>query len=607
MPRILRRVKSDLLSRRDLDFLLFEWLDAAALTARPRFGDHSAETFADALDLCQQLATRHFATHNKKSDTSEPTFDGTRVQVIPEVKQAWDAVAASGLLSMAFGAEFGGAQLPMTIAHAGFAWLTAANVSTSSYLMLTIANANLLTRFGTAEQIAMFVEPMLAGRFSGTMALSETQAGSSLADITTRAEPAGDGSYRLFGSKMWISGAEHDLTDNIVNLVLAKIPGGPAGTKGISLFIVPKYLVNADGTIAERNDVAVAGLNHKMGQRGITNTVLNFGDGAFTPGGQPGAVGYLVGEPHRGLVYMFHMMNEARLLVGVSATSMGYSGYLKALDYARNRPQGRPITTRDPTTPQIPIIEHADVKRMLLAQKAYVEGGLALGLYCAHLVDTAASPESEDEQRTANMLLDILTPVAKSWPAQWCVEANDLAIQVHGGYGYTREYDVEQLYRDNRLNSIHEGTHGIQSLDLLGRKVTQQGGACLVALGSTIAQTVARGAAFGGETAGYAAVLGAAWDRLVTVTTGMFGSGDIEAAMANSVLFLEAFGHIIIAWIWLEQLCAAEGKTGDFYDGKRAAARYFFRYELPRTAPQLDLLESLDRTTLDMRDTWFCE
>ena len=356
---------------------------------------------------------------------------------------------------------------------------------------------------------------MLTGRFSGTMALSETQAGSSLADILTRAEPQDDGTYRLFGSKMWISGAEHELTENIVNLVLAKIPGGPPGTKGISLFIVPKFVVNADGSVGERNDVVLAGLNHKMGQRGITNTVLNFGEGKFSPGGKPGAVGYLVGEPHRGLAYMFTMMNEARLGVGMGAVSLGYTGYLKSLEYARERPQGRPVLAKDPSAPQVPIIEHADVKRMLLAQKAYVEGGMALLLYCAKLVDLQHSAESDEERDATGLLLDILTPVGKSWPSQWCLEANNLAIQVHGGYGYTREYDVEQHYRDNRLNPIHEGTHGIQSLDLLGRKVTQRGGASLAALGDAVTATIATANAAGGETAELAAQLESTWQRLV--------------------------------------------------------------------------------------------
>jgi alkylation response protein AidB-like acyl-CoA dehydrogenase len=598
-------MKSTLLSRRDLDFLLYEWLRVDELTKRERFAEHSRETFDGVLDLCEQLATRYFAPHNKTSDANEPTFDGDKVTVIPEVKQALDAFAGADLISMGMDQALGGAQLPMTVAEAGFAWFSAANVSTTGYLMLTIANANLLAKFASAEQIDAFCKPMMAGRFSGTMALSETQAGSSLADILTRAEPDDDGTYRLFGSKMWISGAEHELTDNIVNLVLAKIPGGPPGTKGISLFIVPKFLVDADGAVGERNDVVLAGLNHKMGQRGITNTVLNFGEGKFRPGGKAGAVGYLVGEPHRGIAYMFHMMNEARLGVGLGAVALGYTGYLKSLEYARERPQGRPLTAKDPSASQIPIIEHADVKRMLLAQKAYVEGGMALLLYCAKLVDIQNSAESDEERDAVGLLLDILTPVGKSWPSQWCVAANDLAIQVHGGYGYTREYDVEQHYRDNRLNPIHEGTHGIQSLDLLGRKVTQRGGASLVALGKAIGETVGAANAHGGEPADLAAQLDSTWQRLVGVTTGMFASGDVDAAMANSVTYLEAFGHLVVAWMWLEQFVATHGQSGDFYDGKRQAARYFFRYELPRTAPQLDLLESLDRTTLEMRDGWF--
>ncbi|MDP7723184.1 acyl-CoA dehydrogenase [Mycobacterium sp. TY814] len=596
---------SNLLSRRDLDFLLFEWLRVEELPARQRFAEHSKETFSALLDLCEDLATRYFAPHNKKNDAHEPTFDGERVSVIPEVKEALEAFAKADLLAMSMDQGLGGWQLPTVVAGAGLAWFHAANVATSGYVLLSLANANLLSHYGTAEQIERFVKPTLAGRFTGTMCLSEPQAGSSLADITTRAEPQDDGSYRLFGSKMWISGGDHELSENIVHLVLAKIAGAPAGTRGISLFIVPKFLVADDGTIGERNDVVLAGLNHKMGYRGITNTALNFGEGRHQPGGRPGAVGYLVGEPHRGLSCMFHMMNEARLGVGLGAIALGYTGYLKALQYARERPQGRPVTAKDPAAPQVSIIEHPDVKRMLLAQKSYVEGALALALYCARLVDIQSSPESPAEAESAGMLLDILTPVAKSWPSQWCLEANNLAIQVHGGYGYTREYDVEQHYRDNRLNPIHEGTHGIQSLDLLGRKVTQHGGAGLVELTKTIAGTVSRATALAGEPAAMAKQLDEAWQRLVTVTTSMFAAGDVDAALANSAVYLEAFGHLVIAWAWLEQLVAAHGRSGDFYEGKRFAARYFYTYELPRTGPQLDLLQSLDRTTLEMRDSWF--
>ncbi|WP_330254506.1 acyl-CoA dehydrogenase [Nocardia sp. NBC_00565] len=598
-------MRSTLISRRDLDFLLYEWLQVEELTALPRFAEHSRDTFDGFLDLCEDLATQHFAPHNKRNDSNEPTFDGERVTIIPEVKAAVEAFAKANLIGAAMDERIGGLQLPRTLEAAGFCWFQAANVGTTGYQFLTVGNANLLAAHGTPEQIDRFVKPMVEGRFTGTMCLSETQAGSSLADIVTRAEPQPDGTYRLFGSKMWISGGDHELTENIVHLVLAKIPGGPAGTKGISLFIVPKFLVAEDDSLGARNDVVLAGLNHKMGYRGTTNTVLNFGEGKHTPDGAPGAVGYLVGEPHRGLSYMFHMMNEARLAVGLSATALGYTGYLKSLDYARERRQGRPVTAKDPAAPQVPIIEHPDVRRMLLAQKAYVEGALGLLLYCNRLVDLEHTTEDPATRRDHTLLLEILTGVAKSWPSQWCLEANSLAIQVHGGYGYTREYDVEQHYRDNRLNPIHEGTHGIQGLDLLGRKVIQHDGASLRLLAAQIEKTVLAATEAGGEWTEFGGQLDAVWQRLLTVTGWMFAAGDPAAAMANSTVYLEAFGHVVVAWIWLEQALAAHAKQGDFYDGKRAAARYFFRYELPKTAPQLDLLELMDRTTLDMRDAWF--
>ena len=325
---------------------------------------------------------------------------------------------------------------------------------------------------------------MLEGRYFGTMCLSEPDAGSSLADITTKAVPAADGTYRVTGTKMWITGGDHELTDNIVHLVLAKAPGGGPGVKGISLFIVPKFL--PDGT---RNDVALVSLNHKMGNHGTTNALLNFGDGTHQPAAEPGAVGYLVGEEHKGLTYMFHMMNEARMAVGMQAMATGYAGYLASLAYAKERTQGRPVDAKDPARPPVALIEHADVKRMLLAQKSYVEGAFALGLYCAMLVDEERTSTGADRDR-AHLLLEVLTPIAKSWPAQWCLEANSLAIQVHGGYGYTKEFDVEQCYRDNRLNAIHEGTHGIHGLDLLGRKVVMQDGAGLTLLAERINQTI---------------------------------------------------------------------------------------------------------------------
>lgn len=586
------------LSRRDLDFMLYEWLDATALIERDRYSEHSRETFDSILDLSEDIAIKRFAPHNKKADQNEPTMgaDG-KVEMIDEVGAALDEFSKAGFIAAQFDEEVGGMQLPTVVTRAAMAWFQSANASTSSYPFLTMANANLLVEYGTDEQIDTWVRPMLEGRFFGTMCLSEPQAGSSLADITTKAVPVDDGSYRITGTKMWISGGDHELSENIVHLVLAKAPDGGPGVKGISLFVVPKFL--ADGT---RNDVVLVGLNHKMGNRGTTNTLLNFGEGKYQPAPETGAVGYLVGDVHRGLSYMFRMMNEARIGVGFLATSLGYAGYQQSLEYAKTRTQGRVPTSKDPASAPVPIIEHADVKRMLLAQKSYVEGALALGLYCSKLVDEQQTAPSPEEAARIEFLLDVLTPIAKSWPSQWCLEANSLAIQVLGGYGYTKEFDVEQLYRDNRLNPIHEGTHGIQGLDLLGRKVVMKGGAGLQLLVDAISTTIDRAASVDADKAD---ALRAAVDRLVEVTGQLWSAGDPAVSLANSSIYLEAAGHVVIAWMWLEQLIAADGGQGDFYDGKRAAAQYFYRYELPRTGPQFDLLADLDRTTLDADPNWF--
>ena len=599
---------SKIVSRRDLEFMLYEWLDVEALTARERYADHTRETFNATLDMAERMAEDLYVPHCKKNDQQEPHFDGETVHIIPEVKTALKAFSEAGLIAAGQDYELEGMQLPSMVEKAVSSYFTGGNVGTSSYTFLTIGNANTLLKYGTPEQIDTFVKPMMAGRFFGTMCLSEPQAGSSLSDITTRAEPQADGSYRLKGNKMWISAGEHELSENIVHLVLAKIPGPDGklipGVKGISLFIVPKKLVNADGTVGERNDVVLAGLNHKMGHRGTTNCLLNFGEGKFKPDGQAGAVGYLVGEPHKGLGYMFHMMNEARIGVGLSAVMLGYTGYLHALDYARERPQGRHPQAKDPAQAQIAIIEHTDVKRMLLAQKAYVEGGLGLILYCSRLVDEERTAETVEARKAATQLLDILTPIAKSWPSQWCLEANSLAIQVHGGYGYTREYNVEQFYRDNRLNAIHEGTHGIQGLDLLGRKVSMQDGALFKALGREVQKTIARAAEFA-ELKPYTGALGQALQDIGAVTQKLYGAGDLNKTLANASAYLEAFGHAVVAWIWLEQAIVAQGKDGDFYRGKLQACRYFFHWELPKIKPQLDLLGAIDTTTLDMQDNWF--
>ncbi len=592
-------------SRRDLAFQLFEALDVVSLTARPRYRDHSRETFEAALDASIALAEAKFAPHWRKTDEEEPRIEGGRVRLPPEVKEALDAYAEAGFYLGGRDAELGGMQLPMTVARACHAVFEAANVGTTSYASLTQANASLVSAYGTPDQKRRYLGPLLQGRFLGTMALTEPQAGSSLADVRTQATPLPDGTYAVSGTKIFISGGEHELSENIVHLVLARITGAPPGTKGISLFIVPKIRVGADGTLGEPNDVALAGLFHKMGWRGTTSTQLAFGENGR-------CVGELVGEPHRGLACMFHMMNEARIGVGLAAVMMGTRSHLHAVDYARERPQGRPLGAKDPTSPQVAIIEHPDVRRMLLASKAYVEGGLALCLYAARLVDEQRTGATDEARGGAAALLDLLTPVVKAWPAQFCLEASSLAIQVHGGYGYTREYPVEQLYRDNRLNAIHEGTNGIQALDLLGRKTLLDGGRALGLLLREMTRDAERAGAHE-ALRGHAQELVAAGERLASAAraAGAAAMQDPELALSNATPYLEAFGNVVVAWMWLRQAAAAlqarpsaKGADADFYDGKLAACRWFFRWELPRIGHLLSLVEGPDPTCRDTRPEW---
>ena len=604
--------------RPTLDFLLNDWLAIEGLNQRERFADHSRETFDAVLDTCERIAREKYAPFNRLVDTQEPAFDGEKVILPQATHDAAKAYAESGMLSAAQDYDIGGMQLPYTVEAAANAFFAMASVSIGSG-MLTTGNANLLMKHGTELQKKVFALNEFAGRFSGTMCLSEPQAGSSLSDVATRAVPDGadfegdplGARYRLKGNKMWISSGEHELTENIIHLVLAKIPDADGklvpGTRGISLFIVPKKLVDTEGQLTGvRNDVALAGLNHKCGWRGTTNTLLNFGEGKYPVNGEAGAVGYLVGQPGKGLACMFHMMNEARIGVGLAATMLGMAGYHASLDYAKNRPQGRPMgpAGKDPAQPQTRIIEHADVKRMLLAQKSYAEGALALELYCAKLVDeqhTAEAAIADD----ARLLLEVLTPIAKSWPSEWCLEANSLAIQVHGGYGYTRDFPVEQYWRDNRLNMIHEGTHGIQGMDLLGRKVLMEEGKGLKLLAGRINDTIERAIQVP-ELAAHANALGQSLAQVGAATKAAWATGNPTDALANAVPYLQAFGHMVLAWIWLDVAITAHAAAdAPARTGRLAAMRYFFHYELPKIAAWLNVVSSRDQTCAELPEEAF--
>ena len=610
--------------RPTVDFLIYQWLNAEKLQARERFADHSRETFDAVLDTSERIAREKYAPFNRVVDTEEPRTetepDGTLRVVLPQATyEARRAYAESGLLSAAQDYDIGGMQLPYTVEAAANSFFAAASISIGSNL-LTSGNANLLMVHGTDLQKQVFALNEFNGRWSGTMCLSEPQAGSSLSDVATRAVPDGEGfesdplgpRYRLKGNKMWISSGDHELTENIVHLVLAKIPGPDGklvpGTKGISLFIVPKKLVDTEGKLTGvRNDVALAGLNHKLGWRGTTNTLLNFGEGRFPVVGKAGAVGYLVGQPGKGLHCMFHMMNEARIGIGMAATMLGLAGYYASLDYAKNRPQGRPVqgpkdgaaaVVKDAAQPQVRIIEHADVKRMLLAQKSYGEGALALNLFCAKLVDEQHTGDAATADE-ARLLLEVLTPIAKSWPSEFCLEANSLAIQVHGGYGYTRDFPVEQYWRDNRLNMIHEGTHGIQAMDLLGRKVLMEGGRGLQLLAGRINATIERAIQVP-ALAAHANALGKALQDVGAATKAAWATGQPADALSNAVPYMQAFGHTVLAWVWLDvalaTLAADAALAQPASVGRMGAMRFFFHYELPKIGAWLQVVSTRDAT-----------
>ncbi len=596
-----------LLNERELSFQLYELLDTQALLQRPRYAEHDRAVFDATLATARQLAADFFAPHNHKGDANEPTFDGERVTLIPETKAAWDAFAQAGFLAAHHDYADGGLQLPEVLLRACMAYFNAANIASVAYPFLSIGATNLVKSFASAELQERFLAPMLEGRFSGTMALTEAGQGSALGDLRTSARPMVDGTYRIFGQKMFISGGDHELTENIVHMVLARIEGAPAGVKGISLFLVPKFLVEADGSVGARNDVALAGLLHKLGYRNTTSTVLSFGE-------REGAVGYLVGEAHKGLGYMFQMMNEARIGVGLGAASLAYQSYLHALTYARERPQGRLPGNKDPLAPQVQIIQHADVRRMLLQQKVYAEGSLALCLYASSLVEDAHSVPSERERRDAAELLDLLTPMVKSYPSRYGVIASDIGIQVLGGAGYTREYPLEQYYRDNRLNPIHEGTEGIHGLDLLGRKLGPRGGdGYRLFLGR--ARATLDSACSDATLQPLQSALADSLGILEQVTTALQGqvAADVELGLSNATTYLDLFGRVVVGWLWLRQAelasralaAGAQGSEADFYRGKLQAARYFMDWELASLPVQANLLLAGNRICFDMQDAWF--
>jgi len=592
-----------LLNDRDVSFLLYEVLRADELCALPAFAEHSRETFTLYVEACRKLAREALFPAYRPMDEAPPRLEDGRVITHPRMRELLRRLSELGVVNATRPVEVGGQQLPSTVAAFAHAYLMAGNLSAVGYVGLTSGAARLIESFGSDDLRRDYMTPMYAGEWTGTMALTEPQAGSSLADVATRATPAEDGSYRVRGSKIFISGGDQDLTDNIVHMTLARIDGAPPGVKGISLFLVPAQRRQGDALIP--NDTAVAGVIHKIGWRGLPSIALNLGENGECRG-------YLVGEPNQGLSYMFQMMNEARLMVGLNGVATAYVAYQEALEYAKTRPQGRTATSKG-VGAQVPIVEHADVRRMLLRQKAIVEGGLALVAYVSRYADLAEHAQDPEQKKESFLLLDLLTPVAKSFPAEKGFESNALAVQVHGGYGYSSEYLPEAWLRDQKLNSIHEGTTGIQGMDLLGRKVSLAHGAAILLLEREIGAVLRD--ARESELGRLADLLERALGTTLALTKHLVGLRDPGARLLHSADYLELFSTLVVGWMWLLQANVAQralGKSlasettldGAFYRGKLCAAQYYLETELPRIEQLAALCREGEDSYARVRPDW---
>ena len=597
-------------SPRDLSFHLHEVLNAEQLGQLPYFQDHNRESFDMVLDAAAQISETLLRPLLTVMDRDEPQLVNGKIRVHPAMRAIIKRFGDDGWINAPFSYAEGGQQFPATLLNAATFIFGAANYSSSVFPFLTTGAANLLRTFGSPELVERFTPKMYAGDWQGTMALTEPDAGSSLSDITTSAGPTNaPGVYRIKGQKIYISAGDHDACDNVIHLMLAKIKGGPAGTKGISLFAVPQHRPETDPAGNQQlvpNDVLTAGVYHKMGYKGAPIAHLMVGS-------NDGTLGYLVGEAHQGLRYMFQMMNEARVGVGMNAVSIGTAAYQASLAYAKERPQGRLITEKNPANPQVPIIQHADVKRMLLFQKAVLEGSLGLLLQCSLYADIAHAGEGEAKERAA-LLLDLLTPVAKSYPSEMACLTTSAAVQILGGAGYTTDFPVEQFYREARIHPIHEGTTGIHGLDLLGRKVAMHGGKAVLLLAEEIRQAILAVHQMP-DLQPLAAQLTDALTQLNTITQHLLtvAATDPEAGLADATLYLELFGIVVIGWQWLRQATvAAEALPNaqadddrNFYQGKLATARYFFEYELVKIHALARRLQSENRVTVAMQGDWF--
>ena len=585
-----------------LKYMLYDVHNLEELLSRERFQDHDKESLDMFLDSVKEFADRELFPYFKEMDEHPAYHKDGKVFVHDQVKTMMHKGGELGLISAPFDYEVGGLQIPFSTHTAAIYILDAANNHLPGYAALTQGSAELIIHFGDSKLNETYVPNMLSGQWGGTMCLTEPQAGSSLSDIVTKATPTDSDYYKITGQKIFISGGDNDFTENIVHLVLARIEGAPKGTKGISLFVVPKNRPTQNGEL-ESNDVTTVADFQKLGQRGYCTTHLGFGDA-------DDCRGWLVGEPHKGLHYMFLMMNGARIAVGRGASAIACAAYYASLQYANERPQGRKLSSdgkKNPDENQTLIINHPDVRRMLLLQKSVVEGSMSLVLLAARYYDLIATATSPEEKEKYHLLLEMIIPIVKTYPSEAGAHAVNNGLQVLGGYGFCTDFILQQYSRDIRISSLYEGTTGIQSQDLLGRKVPMSNGKALELLSGEIMKTIQEASAVE-SLQSYAKTLGGKLQLTQKVLGHLMPhamKGDYERYLADASIFMEFLSLILISWTWLDIALNAEkalskgGKySKEFYESKIHTMKYFYTYELPKTSGLSEILLNTESITI---------
>ncbi|MBI5572195.1 MAG: acyl-CoA dehydrogenase [Desulfomonile tiedjei] len=607
-----------LVDERDVKFVLYEQLNIEKLAERDRFSECSRDMFDMVLDTAQKLAENELWPANSDGDTQGVSLIEGNVKVPESFHRLYRLYCEGGWALLAMDPQYGGQGFPVVLHCAATEQFVAANIAFTTYLTLTLGAARLVEAYGTEDQQHTYLDKMLSGEWAGTMCLTEPQAGSDVGALRTRADRNPDGTYSIVGNKIFITSGDHDLTENIVHMVLARVAGAPPGTKGISIFIVPKRRPE-NGAMVD-NDVITAAVEKKLGLHGSATCALNFGEKGH-------CIGYLLGQENQGMQIMFQMMNEARISVGLQGLAVSSAAYMHALRYAEERVQGPHISTmRDPAAPKVPIIEHPDVRRMLLWMKSVTEGIRSLLYYCAYCVDRSRSALTTEEAALWLGFVDLLIPVCKAWSTDMGFKVTELAVQIHGGYGYCREYPVEQFLRDIKITSIYEGTNGIQALDLVGRKLTVNQGALFRAFVDETEKLLIA-VKPNVHLSRITALFSEARAHLIEVT-GYFAqkglSGDIMTPVLNATPYLELFGDVAVGAMLLWQASVASKKIGDlyvaagadntekkarlhvinreagFYWGKIASAHFFANAVLSLSGGKARAIVSGERSALDI-------